>query len=207
MSDLKNKEIWIGTSNKGKLSEFKILFDKLMPDIKIHSIAELASYQAPPENGQSFLDNARIKAKSLRAMKPGIWVFAEDSGLSVTGLGGLPGIHSARYAGPKASDSENVAKLLKMMQIRHIADRSAQFICQIVAFGPDSKEYLFEGNLVGKISSAPKGQYGFGYDPIFIPDGETQTLAELGSGYKTGHSHRARACEKLIDLLKEEILN
>src|SRR5688500_16744499 len=108
-------ELWIGTGNKGKLGEFKVLFDRELPTLKIFSIADLPTYSAPPENGTTFLENARIKAKSLKSVKPGQWVMAEDSGLEVEALGNLPGIHTARYAGPKAADSENMAKLLKMM--------------------------------------------------------------------------------------------
>jgi XTP/dITP diphosphohydrolase len=198
-------ELWIGTTNKGKLSEFKLLFENQIPGLVIKSTAELPSYVAPPENGQSFLDNARIKAKSLKAMKPGHWVMAEDSGLEVTGLGGLPGIHSARYAGPKAADSENVAKLLKMMQIRQVADRSARFVCQMVVFTPQGEEWTFLGEMKGQISKTPAGQHGFGYDPVFIPEGETQTLAQLGAGYKNQKSHRTHAGRQFLEKLKSAL--
>lgn len=194
--------LWIGTTNKGKLSELKLLFEKEVPGIVIHSLAELPSYVAPPENGQTFLDNARIKARSLKAMKPGEWVLAEDSGLEVKGLGNLPGIHSARYAGPKASDSENVAKLLKMMQIRAVADRTAQFTCQMVIFSPTGEEMVFQGEMKGSISKTVAGQLGFGYDPVFVPEGETQTLAQLGPGYKNQKSHRSAAARQFIAKLK-----
>ncbi|MFN7729469.1 MAG: RdgB/HAM1 family non-canonical purine NTP pyrophosphatase [Bdellovibrio sp.] len=194
--------LWIGTTNKGKLSELKMLFEREVPGIVIHSLSELPSYMAPPENGQTFLDNARIKARSLKAMKPGEWVLAEDSGLEVKGLGNLPGIHSARYAGPKASDSENVAKLLKMMQIRAVTDRSAQFTCSMVVFTPAGEEWLFQGEMKGSIAKTVAGQHGFGYDPIFTPDGETQTLAQLGAGYKNQKSHRSAAARQLIEKLK-----
>jgi XTP/dITP diphosphohydrolase len=194
--------LWIGTTNKGKLSELKMLFEREVPGIVIHSLSELPSYMAPPENGQTFLDNARIKARSLKAMKPGEWVLAEDSGLEVKGLGNLPGIHSARYAGPKASDSENVAKLLKMMQIRAVTDRAAQFTCSMVVFTPTGEEWLFQGEMKGTISKTVAGQHGFGYDPIFIPEGETQTLAQLGAGFKNQKSHRSAAARQLIEKLK-----
>jgi XTP/dITP diphosphohydrolase len=195
-------ELWISTGNKGKLSEFKLLFNKELPAVRIFSTADLPTFTAPPENGQTFLDNARIKARSLKAMKPGTWVMADDSGLEVDGLGGLPGVHSARYAGPKASDSENTAKLLKMMQIRAVANRNAQFKCTIVAYTPQGEEWIFTGELKGTIGKAPTGQHGFGYDPVFIPEGETKTLAELGSGFKSTNSHRARATMALIEKLK-----
>lgn len=195
-------EMWIATGNKGKLSEFKILL-KNIPDIQIHSQAELTVFSSPPENGQTFLDNARIKTKALKAMKNKAWVMGDDSGLEVTGLGNLPGIHSARYAGPKASDNENVAKLLKMMQIRQVSDRSARFVCQLVVYTPDGQEWLFNGEMKGTIAKAPKGQNGFGYDPVFIPEGETQTLAELGLAYKNSHCHRAKAVAQFLEKLKQ----
>lgn len=198
-------ELWIATGNKGKLSEFKLLLSKELPHLKVFSIADLPTFTPPPENGQTFLDNARIKAKSLKAMKPGTWVLADDSGLEVEGLGGLPGVHSARYAGPKASDSENMAKLLKMMQIRALSNRNAQFKCCIVAYSPAGEEMIFTGELKGHISKAPAGQHGFGYDPVFVPENETKTLAELGSGYKSKNSHRARATLAFIEKCKTQI--
>ena len=197
-------EIWVGTTNKGKLSEFKLLFEKEFPEVKIHSLSELSNYSQPPENGQTYLDNARIKAKSLKAMKPGVWVVAEDSGLEVEGLNNLPGIHSARYAGPKASDSENVAKLLKMLQIRS-NNRAAKFVCTMVVFTPAGEEWIFNGELKGLIAPTPAGQHGFGYDPIFTPTGEKQTLAELGYAFKNQNSHRAAATRALISKLKETL--
>lgn len=195
-------DLWIGTTNKGKLSEFTLLFQKEIPQLKIHGLADLKNYAQPPENGATFEENARIKARSLKAMKPGEWVFAEDSGLEVTGLGGLPGVHSARYAGPKASDSENVAKLLKMMQIRGVKDRSARFFCTIVAYKPDGSELVFTGEIRGRIAEKPVGQMGFGYDPVFIPEGQSQTMAELGPGFKVQNSHRTMAARALLQHLK-----
>lgn len=195
-------ELWLGTTNKGKLSELKLLFERELPELILKSLNELPSYIQPPENGQTFLENARIKARSLKAMRPGVWVMAEDSGLEVEALGKLPGIHSARYAGPKASDSENVAKLLKMMILRNASTRAARFYCSLVAFDPQGQEWLFEGELKGQIAKSPAGQLGFGYDPIFIPEGESKTLAELGPGYKVTHSHRTQAARKLAQQIQ-----
>lgn len=198
-------ELWIGTTNKGKLSELKLLFERELPELALKSLSELPSYTQPPENGQTFLDNARIKARSLKAMRPGTWVMAEDSGLEVEGLGKLPGIHSARYAGPKASDSENVAKLLKMMILRNATTRAARFYCSLVAFDPQGQEWVFEGEMQGQIAKSPSGQLGFGYDPIFIPEGESKTLAELGPGYKVSHSHRTKAAQKLAQQIQAKL--
>lgn len=195
-------KIWFASTNKGKISECKLILDKELPQVQLGTLDEIPSYTQPPENGKSFQENARIKAKSLRSMKPGEWVFAEDSGLEVTGMNGLPGVHSAVYAGPHARDSENVAKLLKMMQIKGLMDRSARFHCCLIAYDPSGNEHIFEGNFEGSISKNPAGQHGFGYDPIFVPKGETKTLAELGSGFKVQHSHRTMALKKLIAVLK-----
>ncbi len=195
-------EIWIATGNKGKLGEFKLLFEKEHPETKIFSIADMPSFTPPPENGSTFLDNARIKARSVKAMKPGTWVMGEDSGLEVEGLGGIPGIHSARYAGPKASDSENLAKLLKMMQIRQISNRNARFVCCMVVYTPTGEEWIFNGELKGTIGKTPAGQHGFGYDPVFVPAGETKTLAEIGSAFKLKNSHRAHATHQFFEKLK-----
>ncbi len=193
-------ELWIATGNKGKLEEYQLALRSML-DLKLYSQADLKSFTPRPEDGDTFLDNARIKAKTVKALKPGTWVLGEDAGLEVEGLGNLPGVHSARYAGPHARDSENVAKLLKMMQIRNINPRTAHFKCVTVVYTPTGDEWIFEGKMSGKIGPKPVGLMGFGYDSIFIPDGETQSLAELGPGYKIKKSHRAQALSLFLDKL------
>jgi XTP/dITP diphosphohydrolase len=197
--------IWIATGNQGKLNEFKMLFNRLVMEhgLDVHSQKELPVFTPPPENGDSFVANARIKARALKAVKPGEWVMADDSGLIVDGLGGLPGIHSARYAGPHASDLENTAKLLKMIAIRHVANRKARFQCVIVAYDPSGTEHVFEGVFEGEIATKQRGTGGFGYDPVFIPEGHTQTLAELDSALKNKISHRAKAVNGLMELMEK----
>ncbi|MFP5519969.1 MAG: RdgB/HAM1 family non-canonical purine NTP pyrophosphatase [Bdellovibrionia bacterium] len=194
-------EIWIASSNKGKISEFQILLHELGP-VKLHVQSEINGFHPRPEDGKTFLENAQIKARTLKAVRPEAWIIADDSGLEVEGLGGLPGIHTARYAGPKASDSENVAKLLKMMSIRPMANRNAQFRAAVVVITPEGEEWQFEGLLKGKIATKPAGNLGFGYDPVFIPDGEDKTLAELGAGYKNMHSHRSQATKAFVQKVK-----
>jgi XTP/dITP diphosphohydrolase len=194
--------LWIATGNKGKLEEYKLTLSKIA-EVKLYSQADLPHFTPRPEDGKTFLDNARIKAKSVKALKSSDYVLGEDAGLEVEGLGGIPGIHSARYAGPHARDSENVAKLLKMMQIRNVANRNAQFKCVTVVLTPDNQEWVFEGVLKGQISSKVAGLMGFGYDPVFVPEGETKTLAELGPGYKIQKSHRALALSQFLNKLKE----
>jgi XTP/dITP diphosphohydrolase len=195
-------ELWIATGNKGKLNEFKMLLDSV--PVEIHAISEMPVYSPPPENGKTFLDNARIKAKSLKALKREAWVLADDSGLECEGIGNLPGIHSARYAGEKALDAENTAKLLKMLQVR-TNNRNAAFKCVLVAIAPDGSEHIFEGTLKGTIAFKQSGTAGFGYDPVFIPEGYDKTLAELPPSEKNKISHRAKAVASFRDLLKSSL--
>jgi XTP/dITP diphosphohydrolase len=184
-------EVWVATTNKDKFKEIKELLKSL--PLEVHGAYELPHYTAPEENGNTFLENAQIKARFLRAMKPQSWVLADDSGLEVPAMKNLPGVHSARYAGPRARDIENTSKLLHQMGIQKIADRAAVFKCVMVLLSPEGTEQISEGILKGAISSQPKGKTGFGYDPIFIPEGQTQTLAELGMAMKNRLSHRATA--------------
>lgn len=200
-------ELWIATGNKGKLEEYKLTLSKI-PEIKLFSQADLPYFTPKPEDGATFLDNARIKARSVKALKPTAYVLGEDAGLEVEGLNQLPGVHSARYAGPHARDSENVAKLLKMMQIRALTNRKAQFRCVTVVLTPQNEEWIFEGCLKGEITQKVSGQMGFGYDPIFKPEGESKTLAELGPGYKILKSHRAQALSQFLAKLSDsQVLN
>ncbi len=156
--------------------------------------------QLPEEVGGSFYDNARAKARFGRTVDPpDRWVVGEDSGLEVDGLGGRPGIYSARYAGPDATDEENVAKLLAELAAVTGDGRRARYVSELVLLSPDFEEIRATGTLEGSIAGAPRGSEGFGYDPVFIPDGEELTVAELGNEWKARWSHRARAARKLRD--------
>lgn len=197
-------KIWVATSNKGKLNEFKVLLKSAFPDAEILSISDVSVFYPPPENGKTYLENARIKTKSLKAVKPEDWVIGDDTGLEVMGLDNLPGIHTARYAGPKASDAENRAKMLKMLQLRNVIDRSAAFKCCIIAYATNGEEWIFETELKGTISKKEAGDLGFGYDSIFIPEGQTKTLSELGPAFKNQFSHRALAIKQFIAKVSEQ---
>ncbi len=192
-------DLWVATTNQGKLNEFRNLLTA--KGVQVHSPSELKVYSSPKEDGKTFEENARIKARSLKALKQNEWVVGEDSGIEVEGLAMMPGIFSARYAGERASDGENVAKLLKMLQIRSPNQRAAQFRCTMVVYSPEGNEHVIEGLVKGQISQKVTGTTGFGYDPIFIPEGETKTFAELGQAYKNKVSHRAQAIQKLFELL------
>jgi XTP/dITP diphosphohydrolase len=190
-------EIWIATGNTGKVKEFK----ELLPAHQIFSILDMKSYSSPPENGKTFEENARIKAKSFKSIKPGLWVIGEDSGIEVEGLGNMPGIFSARYAGENARDVENTSKILKMIGIRSPGNRKAQFRSVMIAYDPQGVEHKFEGILKGEIAKDMKGTNGFGYDSVFIPEGLTQTFGEMSVIEKNKISHRFLAVSQLLPKL------
>ena len=146
------------------------------------------------EDGETFLDNARLKALHGRRHAPAdAWVAGEDSGVEVAALGGRPGVHSARWA------EDGVARLLS--ELGEAEDRRARYVCELVVLAPDGAELRATGTLAGAIAHEPRGAEGFGYDPIFVPDGESRTVAELGNSWKATHSHRARAARELERLL------
>jgi XTP/dITP diphosphohydrolase len=154
--------------------------------------------ELPPETGDTFLANARGKAEFGRsAGDPDAWVAGEDSGIEVDGLGGAPGVYSARYAGEGATDAQNVEKLLRELGPAEADARRARYRATIVALAPDGAETVAEGVLEGRVATAPAGEGGFGYDPVFVPAGESRTVAELGDAWKAAHSHRARAARAL----------
>ena len=159
------------------------------------SLTPLDRDDYPPESGETYFDNATIKARFGRQHAPG-WVLAEDSGLEVAALGGRPGVLSARYA-PEGAPA--IAKLLS--ELEGVDDRRARYVSELVLIAPDGFELRGTGTLEGRIASAPVGSEGFGYDPIFVPDGEGRTVAELGDGWKAHNSHRARAAQALLAAL------
>jgi XTP/dITP diphosphohydrolase len=165
------------------------------------AVRDLTAYPEIPEiaeTGKSFKENAGLKAIAASEYLSGL-VVADDSGLEVDVLGGAPGIYSARYAGERATDQENISKLLRELSIvdpRH-ESRSARFRC-VLALAQDGRvRELFEGTVEGTIIDAPRGLDGFGYDPVFRPDGSDLTFGELAAAAKDQLSHRARALEKL----------
>ena len=149
----------------------------------------------PPETGATYYDNAALKARFGREHAVG-WVLAEDSGLGVEALGGRPGVLSARYA-PEGAPA--VAKLLG--ELEGVEDRRARYVSELVLLAPDGHELRGTGTLEGRIAFAALGNEGFGYDPVFLPDGEERTVAELGNEWKAQNSHRARAARALLAAL------
>ncbi len=187
-------QIWFATTHLGKLREAQEFLGK--GHVQLKSLSEVDNYTPPEETGTTFLQNAQIKARSLKSVKRTSWVIADDSGLKVKGLGGAPGIYSARYAKSHATDEENISKLLKMMSLKHVTDRTAQFVCCLYVIDPQGQESSFEGVLRGRISEKTVGTQGFGYDPVFIPEGGTKTFAEMNLVEKNKISHRSVAFSK-----------
>jgi XTP/dITP diphosphohydrolase len=153
------------------------------------------------EDADDFLGNARLKAAAL-AEATGLPALADDSGLEVDALGGAPGVHSARYAGETATDHDNVVKLLDELEREPAGERSARFWAVIVLRWPDGRELVAEGAVEGTIAATPRGDGGFGYDPVFVPvEGDGRTFAEMTAEEKHHISHRGRALRSLADQL------
>jgi XTP/dITP diphosphohydrolase len=162
------------------------------------AIEPLGAERLPEETGATYYENARAKALFGRAIADaGTWMIGEDSGLEVDGLGGRPGIRSARYADEGASDEENLAKLLVELEGITGDGRRARYVSELVCLAPGLEEYRGSGTLAGRIAAKPRGSGGFGYDPVFVPDGEERTVAELGDDWKARRSHRAAAAAAL----------
>ena len=183
-------EIVIATGNDHKLQEIR----KILPEsFKISGMKEIGCFDEIPETGTTFEANALLKARYL-FQKYGIACLADDSGLEVHALDGRPGVYSARYAGPDATSSANISKLLD--ELKGISDRKARFKT-VLALIFNGVEQLFEGTIDGVITEMPSGNAGFGYDPVFQPLGYTKTFADMTPEEKNHISHRAIALEKL----------
>jgi XTP/dITP diphosphohydrolase len=187
------EEIVVATRNSGKIREFYSLLYPIFS--RIISLGELGCSVEIVEDGSSFSENALKKARIVAEVvkKPTI---ADDSGLEVFALNGRPGIFSARYAGENAGDGENIEKLLR--ELKGITDRRARFVCSLALVFPDGEEVVAEGVCEGIILDKPRGDGGFGYDPVFLLPEVDKTMAELSLEEKNLFSHRARALRALI---------
>ena len=188
----------LATGNAGKVREFNRL---LAGAFEVRPLP--AGVALPAETGDTFVANARLKAQSaFDALGGDQAVLADDSGLEVAALGGRPGIFSARFAGEGASDADNVAKLLR--ELSAASDRSARFVCALCLILPPSRMTEVEGVTKGSITLAPRGEDGFGYDPVFQPEGWEATLAEASPEDKDRVSHRGAAARALLDHLARQ---
>jgi XTP/dITP diphosphohydrolase len=187
---------WVlASSNAGKLAEFRALFDGV--PIQLRAL-DAGGSGVPEETGATFVENALIKARHA-ADTTGLPAIADDSGLCVAALAGAPGVRSARFAGERATDSDNVAHLLEALEASEPPGRSAAFHCVIVALkSPDDPApVLAHGVWSGRIALEPAGSHGFGYDPVFFDPELKRTAAQLEPAVKNRISHRARACAEL----------
>jgi XTP/dITP diphosphohydrolase len=190
----------LATRNEHKLRELR----EALPGFQIDPLPE--EVELPPETGETFAENALGKARAAQAAT-GRTAIADDSGIAAYGLGGRPGVRSARYAGGDATDEENLMKLLREVGARD--DRRIAYVCAIALAGEDGTESLFEGRCEGVLAAEPRGTGGFGYDPAFIPDDtgpeDERTMAELAPEEKHAISHRGRAARKLAAHLGVEV--
>ena len=189
-------KIILATKNKGKVKELK----EIIKGADIITMDEAGFHKDIEENGKTFEENALIKARAVcKALS--LPAIADDSGLEVFALSMRPGIYSARYAGEKATDADRVAKLLLEMDGKD--DRRARFVCAAALCLPSGIEYVCRGETNGVLLTAPRGAGGFGYDPVFVPEGFEKTFAELAAEEKNKISHRRRAFDKLSEIIKK----
>lgn len=189
--------ILIATKNEGKTKEFRKFFERFG-----YQVENLNNYPDLPdvaETGMTFEENARLKAETIAELT-GKMVLADDSGLKVDALGGLPGVWSARFSGPEATDERNNSKLLhELAMVFELKDRSAQFHCTLVMAAPNRESLVVEADWDGYIGMERRGENGFGYDPLFLVGETGKTAAELSLEEKNQISHRAQALEKLVE--------
>jgi len=192
------KTLLIGTGNRGKAVELASLLEDLPWTVK--NLSDFPTVPEPVEDGNTFESNAIKKACYFRDCFE-VDCVADDSGLVVDALGGAPGVFSARYAGDRATDLDNNAKLLAALAPYSESERMARFVCCIAFVRPGGEPHIETGVAEGRIAFAPRGPRGFGYDPLFIPEGFTETFAEMGPAQKLTLSHRGRALRKLLNYL------
>ncbi len=194
------EQLIIASQNEGKIKEFRTLFQSL--NIEVLSLNDVfTSIPEVVEDGDTFEANARKKAETILELvhRP---VIADDSGLVIDALEGRPGVYSARYAGEPSDDRRNYEKVLKEMEGIPQEKRSARFVAVLALARPNEKTEFFHGTCEGSIAFEAKGSHGFGYDPIFLPQGESRTMAELSEEEKHAISHRGMALRKLHQFLQ-----
>jgi XTP/dITP diphosphohydrolase len=185
--------LMLATGNAGKVRELARAFPKFEVSVAPEGFD-------PHETGDTLYQNAVIKVDALRLMVPQpVVILADDSGLFVHALDGRPGVYSARYAGESATYADNCNLLLKELQ--GVSDRSAAFVCVLVARLPDGRRLVAEGTCPGEITTEGRGAEGFGYDPVFLPKGQSRTMAEMSVEEKAAISHRGRAIDHMTTLL------
>jgi XTP/dITP diphosphohydrolase len=197
-------KLYLASGNAHKAREFQALADASALPVEILSAAAIGGMPPVVEDAGTFAGNARKKARALKERLPaGAWALADDSGLCVDALGGAPGVESAYYAGSRATGAENLAKLAAVLRDVPDARRAAHFVCVLALVEADGEEHVFEGRCDGALRREPAGGGGFGYDPLFVPEGYERTFAELEAAVKNRISHRGRAWARLATWLRD----
>jgi XTP/dITP diphosphohydrolase len=193
----------LASGNAHKAQEFQALAAATGSVVEIVAAAAVGGMPAVAEDTGTFTGNARKKAEALRAkLAEDAWVLADDSGLCVDALDGAPGVESAYYAGPQGDGAANLARLVEVMRPVPDDRRGAHFVCVLLLRGPGGVERIFEGRCNGRLRREPAGGHGFGYDPLFVPDGADRSFAELPEKEKNAFSHRGRAWARLAEWLQ-----
>ncbi len=192
-------KLFIATRNRNKVIEVRHPLERA--GWTVVTLDDYPDFPVVEENGSTFAENAREKARAAAELGVG-WTMAEDAGLEIDALGGEPGVMSARYCGDGATDGDRMRRVLDRMIAVPDERRTARFRCVMCVIGPDRSEAFFEGICRGRIAHTARGAAGFGYDPIFMPDGYGLTFAELGLDVKHRISHRARALRKVLEHLR-----
>jgi XTP/dITP diphosphohydrolase len=194
----------LATNNRKKLAELRRLVADEAPDLQVLGLVDIPAYPEPVETERTFEGNALLKARACVAAS-GLPALADDSGLAVDVLNQMPGVRSARWAGPGASDEENNSLLLRQIEDVPAAERTAKFVCAMALVLPDGTEHVRLGVMRGRLSVRPAGDNGFGYDPLFVAEGNTVTNGELEPAAKDAISHRGRAVRAILPVLIAEL--
>jgi XTP/dITP diphosphohydrolase len=198
-------QLVLATENLHKIRELKSILKPLLKDVDIFSLKDFPPYEAPPETGKTFGENAILKAEAA-AKHLGIYAIADDSGLVVPALGGRPGIYSRRYAGETCTEKESLDKLISELKNLREEERSGYFECAIAFASPEKLIKITAGFCEGSLIVEPRGRRGFGYDSIFIKYDYSKTLAEIEEEVKNRISHRRKALDKMILTVETELL-
>ncbi|HSU00134.1 MAG TPA: RdgB/HAM1 family non-canonical purine NTP pyrophosphatase [Geodermatophilus sp.] len=192
----------LATRNPGKLAELQRLLESAVPGVAVVGLRDVPEYPESPETGATFAENALLKAREA-VRYTGLPAVADDSGLTVDALNGMPGVLSARWSGRHGDDAANTALLLG--QLADVPDerRGGAFVCAAAIVTPDGAERVLERSWRGQVVREPRGTNGFGYDPVFLPDGLERTAAELTAAEKDARSHRGQAFAALVPLVAE----
>ncbi len=194
----------LATRNAGKLAELRRLLDSAVPGVDVVGLADVEDYPEAPETGATFADNALLKAREA-TRHTGLAAVADDSGLTVDALSGMPGVLSARWAGRHGDDDANTALLLSQLSDVPDERRGAAFVCAAALVTPDGTERVLEREWRGRVIREKRGTNGFGYDPVFVPDGLDVTSAELEPAEKDARSHRGQAFAALVPVVADTL--